>query len=152
MKMNRINARIKAGSGFTLIEILVVVSIIIILLGAVVAIGSNIRNSSYAKATYGTLHTLGQAARAYREATGKEVSADYLGDFKSNPETLKIINRLPGSAVTNTKVLDAWGSVIIYNPPGTANALNLPEGYFQSIGPDGIANNTDDLRNTEAAN
>jgi prepilin-type N-terminal cleavage/methylation domain-containing protein len=138
---------LRVTHGFTLIEILVVVSIIIILLGAVVAIGSNIRNSSYARATQGILQTLAQAAKQFRDTTKKEVSGGYLGDFKSVPQCLQIINRIPASNVTGSTVLDAWGNAIIYN---TSTSANLPEGYFQSIGPDGIANNTDDLRNTEA--
>lgn len=131
--------------GFTLIEILVVVSIIIILLGAVVAIGSNIRNSSYTRATQGTLQTLNSAARAYREITKKEPTAAYYTEFKSIPECLKHINRLPPSAIGSNTVLDAWGNSIDYIPAGA-----LPEGYFRSVGADGIANNTDDIRSTEA--
>jgi hypothetical protein len=105
------------------------------------------RDRSYSKATQGTLQTLAQAARVYRETTKKEVSADYLADFKSVPQCLKIINKLPPDAVTNKFANDAWGNPIIYN---TGAASGLPDGYFQSVGADGIANNTDDLRSTEA--
>jgi hypothetical protein len=114
------------------------------LLAAALAITSaSCRNDAYTTATRGTLSTLTTAARVFQAATAREVSADYLADLKSVPDCLRIINRLPGSVVTSTMVLDAWGNAIIFTPTTPA-----ARGHFRSPGPDGIVGNADDLIDT----
>src|SRR5882672_6422280 len=121
-------ARPRRG-GFTLIEILVVVTIIIILLYAVIAIGSNIRASSMTRATQATLHALAAAASEYKSINKKEPGNNYgyFDQFKGIPSVLKNLNRLPQSAWGPTSILDAWGNQIKYVDAATAQ---LPDGYF----------------------
>jgi general secretion pathway protein G len=144
--------------GFTLIEILVVVAIIVILVGAVIAIGSNIRSSSMRQATQGELQALEAAAEAYRLERGDLPASfgdgTYFGILMSDPASRKAVQKINpvlfDDAKNPTRVNDSWGNRIQYQPAGPNGSPPL-RGYFFSCGPNGSANDADDIRSGDAA-
>jgi prepilin-type N-terminal cleavage/methylation domain-containing protein len=136
------NARqTRTARGFTLIEILVVISIIIILVGTVLAIGAQVRVKSQIHQTKVTLKALDSALKEYMATGGAEPAdastTDFVTKFNTIPACKRILGGLPGGGT----VSDGFGNAIIYHQ---ATSMSKP-GYFQSNGPNGLPNDSDDI-------
>jgi prepilin-type N-terminal cleavage/methylation domain-containing protein len=123
--------------GFTLIEILVVISIIIILVGTVLAIGTQMRTAAQIRQTKVTLNTLKLAMKDYLDAGNPEPAdnsaTDYYTKFLSVPSCKKVLSGMPAAQNGGTQVLDAFGNAIIYRASAAGK-----QWYFQSAGPNGV--------------
>ena len=148
--------------GFTLIEILVVISIIIILVGTVLAVGTQMRANAQIKQTRATLQALNSALIAYladgnTEPNGADptlalggqrgtpaIFTQFVSDLQGNNSTKMVIFSLPmGSyGVAGKSINDGFGYPILYMK---ANTTNGRAGYFQSSGADGVMGTGDDL-------
>ncbi len=134
--------------GFTLVEILIVISIIVILVATVMAIGTNIRAGAQIRQTKLTLTTLQAALDKYinegNAQPGDNSATDFVGKFRSTPDIWKVVEKLPtqGSGAS-VSFNDGFGTPIKYFTGNSTSAGAIKNqsdknGYFVSGGPDGI--------------
>ncbi len=151
------------NSGFTLIEILVAVSIIIILAGITVAVGNGAIKNAKIKKTLALLKTVESIVEKYETDTGTKLVTNSTGvvgtTFPSSTAEptdnyAAILNRYPatkemmaklGSSVSVSStgyvtIRDAWGNPINFFPSGWGGATRM---YLRSSGPDGQSDFTD---------
>ena len=155
--------RYKYKHGVTLVEILVVVSIIALLASMVIGIASRIDNQSKERCLESTFALLESALQEYHEYTGKFpeqpekdfinalVHSEYLyNELSLIPESRKILEKIAdsllkneyGAAETPPEIYDPWGMALDYRyVPGD----NFPE--LVSAGPDKIFGTADDINN-----
>ena len=155
--------RNKYNYGITLVEILVVVSVIAILATMVIGIAARINDQSKERGLESTFVLLESALQEYHEGTGKfpeqpeknfanaAIHSEFLyRELDLMPESRKILGRITESLVKNeygtvdtpSEIYDPWGMVLDYiYVPGD----NFPE--FVSAGPDKIFDTADDISN-----
>ena len=155
--------RYKYKHGITLVEILVVVSVIAILATMVIGIAARINDQSKERGLESTFVLLESALQEYHEGTGKfpeqpeknfanaAIHSEFLyRELDLMPESRKILGRITESLVKNeygtvdtpSEIYDPWGMVLDYiYVPGD----NFPE--FVSAGPDKIFDTADDISN-----
>jgi prepilin-type N-terminal cleavage/methylation domain-containing protein len=153
----------KYKHGVTLVEILVVVSIIALLASMVISIAARIDNQSKERGLEGTFELLECALQEYYENTGKFpeqpeknfinalIHSEYLyNELSLIPESRKILEKISdsllkneyGAAGTAAEIYDPWGMALDYRyVPGD----NFPE--LVSAGPDKIFGTADDINN-----
>jgi prepilin-type N-terminal cleavage/methylation domain-containing protein len=137
---NQTRARRRAGRGFTMIEIMIVVGIIVILASIGLAVGLQVKRSSADQSTKATLKTLDMVMSGYLK---DHPEPSVIDDDKEWVKKLQAAGNLPTSlkfSDDKQKVLDAYGNPILYVP----SKANQPNGFFKSCGPDGVK---DDLAN-----
>ena len=136
--------------GFTVLEMMVVISIIVILTAMVIAVGMSVKTNSQRKLTTVTLKALqtlytsylqemGRAANT-SDANGSTVSTtlSFLTNAALMPQLKGSLNAIPASAfVSSTTVNDGFGNPIALVVSG---APHVP--YFQSSGPNGTMGTT----------
>jgi prepilin-type N-terminal cleavage/methylation domain-containing protein len=133
---NQATRRRRAGRGFTLIEIMIVVGIIVILAGIGLAVGLQVKRSSADQQTKATMKALDGAMGAYLKEN-KEPGSDWFQALQSYPDSKRVLQSLKlhfSAAAVPDGVLDGYGSMIEYmksNPP------KQPNGFFRSKGSDG---------------
>jgi prepilin-type N-terminal cleavage/methylation domain-containing protein len=126
----------EARRGFTLIEVLVVVSIIVILAAIGLAVGLQVKRSAADHATKETLDALDGAMILFLKEHPEPTDATWLNALQAS-------NMLPGSIKSSGgPVLDGYGNAIHYEP---SNPPAKPTGFFHSYGIDGTANTDDDV-------
>ena len=145
--------------GFTLIEMMVAVGIIIILAAIAMVVGVQVKHHAQERATRTTLTTLEGAMGKYLSdgnaepplvAGGIDPSGkSWVQMLTLDPEATKVISSQHLDAV-NGQVLDAWGYPILYIPrdftpgatplAGTINPGIKAPAKFMSTGPDGPIN------------
>jgi prepilin-type N-terminal cleavage/methylation domain-containing protein len=155
--------RYKYKYGVTLVEILVVVSVIAILATMVIGIAGRINDQSKERGLESTFVLLESALQEYLEGTGKfpeqpeknfanaSIHSEYVyRELGLIAESRKILARITTSLIKNeygtidtpSEIYDPWGTVLDYiYVPGD----NFPE--FVSAGPDKIFGNADDISN-----
>ena len=155
--------RYKYKHGITLVEILVVVSVIAILATMLIGIAARINDQSKERGLESTFVLLESALQEYREGTGKfpeqpeknyanaAIHSEYIyRELNLMPEPRKILERITKSLIKNEygtidtplEIYDPWGTVLDYiYIPGE----NFPE--FVSAGPDKIFGTADDISN-----
>ncbi|HEY4330476.1 MAG TPA: prepilin-type N-terminal cleavage/methylation domain-containing protein [Phycisphaerae bacterium] len=129
--------------GFTLVEILIVVGIIVILASIGIAIGVAVKRQSAEKQTRTTMETLRGLMSTYLGSHPDPGSANWFQALRAEPDTAKGLASLPGMTKSPPEVDDGYGNGIQYFPPAAGKA-----GYFWSYGADGVANTTDDVFST----
>lgn len=155
--------RYKYKHGITLVEILVVVSVIAILATMFIGIAARINDQSKERGLESTFVLLESALQEYHEGTGKfpeqpeknfanaAIHSEYIyRELNLMPESRKILERITKSLIKNEygtidtplEIYDPWGMVLDYiYVPGE----NFPE--FVSAGPDKIFGTADDISN-----
>jgi general secretion pathway protein G len=153
----KINSRLsRAGSavaGFTLIEILLVITIILMLAGALVVYVLPQQKGAEKNTTRLLLNQVQSALDTYRLNLGSYPSEEQggLGALLVKPtyENEKLGDKWQGPYLKpGTKLEDAWGNKIRYElvdktvqtDPGT------PDYKLYSVGPDGIPDTDDDIK------
>ena len=128
-------------SGFTLLEIVVVVAIIAMLAGAAVPLASKMLQSQSRKATKAEVEALGEAALAYFRDTGAVPGS--VGAFLSDPGDTGWAGPYLAGSVRDTITgltgyeVDAWSRAYVVTAATTWT--------IASRGPDGISGNADDV-------
>jgi len=123
----------RRASGFTLIELMVVIAILLILAVVVLAVGSNVKQRAQINKTKTTLTALQGILDDYERDTTvsynivNKDSTAYVASFLAYPKTKDAITRLitPGSNVVN----DGFGRPI--------QIVNTPKRGFMSLGSSG---------------
>ena len=160
--------RYENNSGFTLVEILVVVAIIAILATMVIGIAARINDQSKERGLKFVFSLLESALQEYNEFKGTfpgqpeknftdpQMNPQYLhsqylyGELSLIPESRKILEQITKSMIKNEygtidttpEIYDTWGTVLDYiYVPGD----NFPE--LLSAGPDKIFGTADDISN-----
>ncbi|NLB69020.1 MAG: prepilin-type N-terminal cleavage/methylation domain-containing protein [Lentisphaerae bacterium] len=126
-------ARHLARSGFTLVELLLVVAILGILATVAIMNTAGMSDEARVSATRTSIAAIEQAARMYEVRTGKF------------PDSLEVLTQSMGErpALLDKKDLnDAWGTAFAYKKTGSFIEI-------RSAGSDGQMNTSDDLVNTE---
>jgi len=137
------NLRRPARGGFTLIEILVVVSIIIILAAIVVAIGVGVKRGASERATKATMKALDGAMGDFLKDHPEPADANWVAALESYPPSASVLRGLKYSGSgASLQILDGYGNRIIYIPSKTvptepAGWTGKPQGFFWSYGSDG---------------
>ncbi|MCB9650437.1 MAG: type II secretion system major pseudopilin GspG [Deltaproteobacteria bacterium] len=132
--MRQRQLRSRARRGLTLIEILVVITILGVIAGIV---GINVvgagQEASH-RATEVELHNLTEALHLFKLKTGRYPNTgEGLSPLVSPPSGQPILRKLP---------TDAWGNAYVYQYPGGPS----PDGFIlRSKGPDGEDGTADDL-------
>ena len=150
-------------NGMSLIEMLVVVSIIALLATMVISVASRIDNRTKEKGTESLLALLDSALQEYHEFTGHfpeqseidstnaTIHSEYLyGELSSIPSVRKILAKLDKSSIENkygtsdttAELYDPWGTVIDYR---YISGENFP--LLVSAGPDKTFGTADDINN-----
>jgi prepilin-type N-terminal cleavage/methylation domain-containing protein len=141
--------RRQTGRGFTLIEVMIVVGIIVILAGIGLAVGLGVKRQSSDQVTKTTLKALDMAMGAFLKDHPEP--KDLPPDDKNWLKGLQLTGQLPKSLKTSaTGVQDGYGNDIHYIPafskPSTIKGWTAkPTGFFWSYGPDGAAGGDDDI-------
>jgi general secretion pathway protein G len=135
--------RAASTRGFTLVEMVLVLGIIALLLGAGIYQLTGVMDSGRIKRAKADLATFGSALRTY------ELNASFL---PSTEQGLNALVERPSSRpvpstwvkVMNKLILDPWGNPYYYRKPGTKDK----NGYdVYSAGPDGLPDTGDDIGN-----
>ena len=139
-----------ARRGFTLIEIMVTVAIIVILMAVIIAVSSNVMRTNAEAQTKMTLKQLSGIAEAYERDTGTSLAA--LGDDKmavflttvsAIPDYKKQLVALGTKVVVMdnarniTQINDGFQNAIHFRVPVPVSASGKSY-YFESNGPDGL--------------
>jgi prepilin-type N-terminal cleavage/methylation domain-containing protein len=109
----------RSRGGFTLIEILVVVAILVVLVALLVTVGRGARESAQIRQSHLTLHTVDGAMKHYLAAGNPEpvTATDAAGTIGNPGSNADLISTIPNSDATRwVKALRAF--------PDTAKAIN----------------------------
>lgn len=128
---------VKRASGFTLIEILVVVTVIAVLAALVAPNVFQHLGTAQDAAARSQIEMLGAALDAYRLDNGRyPTSAQGLQALQGEPAAEPRPRNWRGPYLRREVPLDPWGNPYIYVSPGEAN----PQSYdLVSFGADGLA-------------
>ena len=140
--MNRKRSPRRERRGFTLMEVLLVLAILVVLGSIAVGLFSSVQSSSNIKAAQVQVHAIDQASDRYRAMVNQY------------PTVLEDLQVMP-SGLTQTQwsgphiqeiPLDPWGNPYEYVYPGQNNAqYDKPDVW--SYGPDGQSGTEDDIGN-----
>lgn len=131
----------KLPRGFTLMEMMLVLLIIVLILGAVAFNMQGITDSAALTTTKAKVNALESALTAYRlDNTVYPTQAQGLDALVSKPADAKRWHQY----LKPEAIVDGWTHKMIYRNPGTHN----PSGYdVYSAGPDGQDGTADDIGN-----
>jgi general secretion pathway protein G len=154
LKINSRPARARgAAAGFTLIEILLVITIILMLAGALVVYVLPQQKGAEKNTTRLLLNQVQSALDTYRLNVGSYPTEEQggLGALLVKPtyENEKLGEKWQGPYLKpGTKLVDAWGNSIRYElvDKSTQTDANTPDYKLYSVGPDGIPDTDDDIK------
>jgi general secretion pathway protein G len=144
--MRRTKKVVCRRSGFTLLEVLLVIGIIALLAAFVVPSLVNVRAGAEIDVTKGMIAqggTLDNMINLYRMQTGQYPTE--LKDLVEKPDDEAVAGKWRGPYIQDaSRLKDAWGNELKYKAPGeyNANAYDL-----WSMGPDGEDGTEDDIPN-----
>ena len=149
-------------SGFTLIEILVVVAIILIVASIVMAVGVSSKNNAHLRNTKTALKTLDGLMKEYLAAGNPEPqpattpptwvqansgfawtkpasdAVNWVKAFRASPQIAAKLSNLTTGTTSNGDIviLDSFGIGLRYVPSQTNSGIVTQDGYFMSAGAD----------------
>src|SRR5574340_584189 len=140
--MTRLPSRSRRSAGFTLIELVLVVTIIAILAGAVtVEAGKRIKLARRARALE-DIRVLEMALDSYAADNGAPPTTQQgLAALRKKPSSAPVPRNWNGPYIKKSVPKDSWGNDYVYRYPGQEN----PEGYdLICYGADGQPGGEDD--------
>ncbi len=144
------NVNLKSQSGFTLMELMVVIGIIIIIASAVLTIIPGMRQKTQEKATKAFMERLEVALEQYYDdnrsypTTGTEPTEieDIKKALQPSDTTSKQYIEFDDDEVNGNEILDYWGNPLVYDATPSTNTGTFD---LYSTGADGVsASNGDD--------
>jgi len=137
---SRVKMRERKQDGFTLIEIMLVISIIVILLGVAISRLGNTTGIAKAVAVRSDIQTISTQLKLYESMNGFYPTTDQgLQALVTQPDSEPKPSRW--YALFDQLPKDPWGSPYVYRCPGIKN----PNGYdLYSAGPDRVPDTADD--------
>lgn len=130
-------------SGFTLMEVLLVLVILVVLAGVVAVPLSNTQDRANSQAAKLYVESLEASVKSFKIATNK-----WPGDLQSliQPPSGMSPARWGGPHTEEIAIpADPWGNPYQYNPQGQRNNGIKPD--IWSLGPDGVENTGDEVGN-----
>jgi type II secretory pathway pseudopilin PulG len=132
-------------AGMTLLEVLIVLSTILILAGAIAVVGKTIRQRADEDLTRSLLEVLNTALQVYYDEHGTfpDPALNLHDVLNGSPNSRKIAEAVSPQLVVNGRYVDSWRTYISYEyPDGTAFPI------LTSAGPDkNFATSSDNIRN-----
>lgn len=141
MKIQRPPFRHRLASGFTLLEMVIVLGIIAILLGGSIALIGGVGDGAKLQRTRADFQSIGSALNTYRVNAGRYPTTQQgLAALVDKPTSTPV----PRDWVRISKKIpvDPWQNAYLYKFPGSKDASEFE---LISKGPDGIENTPDDL-------
>lgn len=147
---------LKSQSGFTLVELMVVIGIIIVIAASVLTILPGMREKAQEKATWTFMEHLEIAIERYYDdnrsypLTGTEPTAieDLKMALQPSEDTSKRYIEFKDDYLDDNIIIDKWGNPFVYIQPGTKNTTTYD---LYSTGSDGTStssgDDTDDINN-----
>ncbi len=134
-RATQMNTRLRSRTGFTLIEILVVVAVLSVLAALVAPNVFGHLGTAKDAAARSQMEMLGAALDAYRLDNGRyPTTAQGLAALRAEPTVEPRPRNWRGPYLRRDVPLDPWGNAYVYRSPGEAN----PTGYdLLSLGADG---------------
>jgi general secretion pathway protein G len=140
----RLNRRRAPRRGFTLMEVLLVLTILVVLGSFAVGLYTNVQRSSQDKAAKVQVEAIDQASERFFAMTGRYPSViDELVHLPPDMDQIKW-----GGPHLEEDPNDPWGNKYMYRYPGQMNDVEKPDIY--SLGEDGQEGTTDDVGNWPA--
>jgi general secretion pathway protein G len=132
-------------SGFTLFEMLMVLTIIGLLLGLVIYSLQGVPESAQKDAAAANILTLSEALTLYQMENGMLPTTEQgLKALVSKPSSDPVPTRWSAHISDPTALVDPWGHPYLYVNPGKHNPTRYD---LYSSGPDGVPDNADDIGN-----
>jgi general secretion pathway protein G len=130
-------------SGFTLLEMVIVLGIIAVLLGGSIALIGGIGDSAKMQRVDADFNSLGSAIEGYKLNAGNYPTTQQglkalIERPTTSPQPRRWVKVIPKGKIPQ----DPWGKDYRYAFPGSKNASTFE---LVSNGPDGIPNNQDDI-------
>lgn len=145
MKINPPNSRPRRKSGFTLLEMVIVLGIIAMILGGAIFAMKGIAGNAKLAQVEADFKTIDTSLMSYQLLAGNfPTTQQGLAALVNKPTGTPVPRRW--SQISKKVPLDPWKNEYGYRFPGKKNAAE-PEIY--SKGPDGIDNTPDDLSNQD---
>jgi general secretion pathway protein G len=149
--MNRKRARRRAAGGFTLLEVLLVLAILVILGSMVTVYFVGIQTSANTNAARVQITEFEKALDLYKLQVGSYPSAaNGLEALRVPPADLKNPQKWQGPYIKDTLPLDPWGNPYTYELLDTS-AMSLTPYKIASWGADGVEGTEDDVSNIDLA-
>ncbi len=146
--MRRQNSR-SARRGFTLLEVLLVLAILVILAGSVTFYFGRMQQNAYIDAAKSQIGIFEQVLDAYRLNVGSyPTTSQGLEALRTPPSDLRNPQKWQGPYIREAIPLDPWGNPYQYELLDT-NAMSLNPYKLASWGPDGIEGTEDDITNLQ---
>ncbi|MBN1844736.1 MAG: prepilin-type N-terminal cleavage/methylation domain-containing protein [Sedimentisphaerales bacterium] len=155
--------RHRPPSGFTFIEMMVVISIIVIVVSGIITVGTYVRKQAQINKAKGMIHLVVSALEEYRNYQNSGGGTDFvfpatmgsaLEQMAQVPACRKILDQIPSEYTRNANkdelglidtILDVWGDEddkkpLDYRDNGPGNFPTI-----RSCGPDQTADTADDI-------
>jgi len=129
--------------GMTLLEVLIVLSTIMILAGAVLVGGKTLRQRADERLTRSLLEVLNTALQVYYDENGTFPTGGLYQALNASPGSRKIAEAVSASLIKNGSYRDAWDTPIVY-----VYQADMVFPTLIACGPDQMPDTRDDIRNT----
>ncbi|MBE0536354.1 MAG: prepilin-type N-terminal cleavage/methylation domain-containing protein [Phycisphaerae bacterium] len=128
--------------GFSLTELLIVVAVLLVLMGALMGVGTHLKRQGQENLCRGTLEILVAAIEQYYEFHQQfpAQSANLYRELYSLPQSRAICEKIQKSLTANAEFLDPWGRPLRYT-----YAVGQTFPLITSAGPDRVLGTGDDI-------
>lgn len=145
MKIHHPSANFRRNSGFTLLEMVIVLGIIAVLLGGSIALIGKVKDGAKLQRVDSDFNSIGSALMTYKINAGTYPSSQQgLSALVTKPSSTPVPRRW--TSLAKSVPTDPWGKEYRYIFPGSKDATEFE---LISDGPDGLANTQDDIRSQE---
>ena len=141
MKIHHPSINFRRNSGFTLLEMVIVLGIIDVLLGGSIALIGKVKDGAKLQRVDADFNSIGSALMTYKiNAGGYPTTQQGLQALVTKPTSTPVPRRW--TALSKSVPLDPWQKAYHYKFPGKKDATEFE---LISSGPDGLDNTQDDL-------
>jgi general secretion pathway protein G len=146
MQVNQLKVRGRRRSGFTLLEVMIVVAIIVMLAAFAIPNLIGMQDKAKIDATKVQVKAFDQAVKAYKVKVGDYPGGEGLSALVSGPGNGQEA-WTPLMSNEDVNALDQWGNRFNYSFPGSRNPFGSSAPDIWSNGPDRQSGTADDIGN-----